>query len=78
MNWKAVKVFSATKSREREGLGQRVTEWLRGDPSIRVDDRVIRQSSDHEYHCVSIVIFYHKEGRKICRAKAFKSGSKKI
>lgn len=53
----AVKVFSATMARERETLGERVSEWLRTHPELRLVDRVLTQSSDNEYHCLTIMLF---------------------
>jgi len=53
-----VKVFSATKARERVALGERVTEWLaeqRG--KVVVVDKVVSQSSDNEFHCLTITLF---------------------
>jgi hypothetical protein len=53
-----VKVFSATKAREREYLGELITDWLRANPKLEVVDRVVMQSSDNEFHCLSITFFY--------------------
>jgi hypothetical protein len=53
-----VKVFSATKAKEREELGETVTRWLRANAELEVVDRVVKQSSDDEFHCLSIVLFY--------------------
>ena len=52
------KVFSATKAKEREELGEHVTAWLRDNPGIVLKDTVVQQSSDNEFHCLTIVIFY--------------------
>ena len=55
----AVKVFSATKQKERDELGERASKWLdqmRG--KIEVVDKIVTQSSDSEYHCLSITLFY--------------------
>ncbi len=52
-----VKVFSATKARDRDALGDRVTEWLR-DNRVEIVDKVVRQSSDAEFHCLTITLFY--------------------
>lgn len=59
-NYNRVKVFSATKARERESLGERATEWLR-DYDGMVVDKEIRQSSDNEFHCLSMVFFCREE-----------------
>lgn len=54
----AVKVFSATKARARGELGERITEWLRNNPGVEIVDVVVTQSSDQEFHCLSITVFY--------------------
>lgn len=53
-----VKVFSATKARERDELGEQVTRWLRSNPDLAIVDKVVCQSSDNEFHCYSVVFFY--------------------
>ncbi len=58
MNFTGVKVFSATKAREREELGEHITTWLRNNPNARVIDKIVTQSSDREFHCLTITIFY--------------------
>jgi hypothetical protein len=61
MGFTGVKVFSATKAREREELGETITRWLRSNPEIEVVDRVVTQSSDDEFHCLTIVLFYRQK-----------------
>jgi hypothetical protein len=63
MMFDAVKVFSATKQKERDELGETVTRWLDARKNeIEIVDKVIKQSSDSEYHCVTIILFYkHKK-----------------
>ncbi|MDD5306397.1 MAG: hypothetical protein PHU25_03670 [Deltaproteobacteria bacterium] len=56
--FQAAKVFTATKAKEREELGENLTEWLRQNPGIRIKDKVVTQSSDNEFHCLSIIVFY--------------------
>jgi hypothetical protein len=53
-----VKVFSATLARNREELGETVTSWLRAHPSCQIVEMRVVQSSDREFHCISIVLFY--------------------
>ncbi len=53
-----VKVFSATRARDRDELGSNVTRWLKANADLKVVDRVVVQSSDSEFHCLSVVIFY--------------------
>lgn len=52
-----VKVFSATKARDREMLGDRVTEWLASNPTLDILDKHVLLSSDTEFHCLTIVLF---------------------
>ncbi len=56
-----VKVFSATKSKEREQLGEAITNWLERNKDIEVVDKVVTQSSDSEFHCLTITIFYKRK-----------------
>jgi hypothetical protein len=58
-----VKVFSATLARERETLGEQITEWLREHPEATIVDKAVTQSSDAEFHCVSITLFYTSRAR---------------
>jgi hypothetical protein len=58
MDFSAVKVFSASKARERAELGDRVTEWIK-QTNPRVVDKIVCQSSDSEFHCLSIILFYN-------------------
>jgi hypothetical protein len=52
------KVFTATKARDRDGLGEVLTRWIQDNPKARIIDKVVTQSSDREFHCLSITIFY--------------------
>lgn len=53
-----VKVFSATKAKDRELLGEQVTAWLRANPRTTVVGKAVRLSSDSRFHCLSIVLFF--------------------
>jgi len=53
-----VKVFSATKAKDREELGENVTRWIKSNADLEIVDKVVAQSSDNEFHCYSLVIFY--------------------
>ena len=55
-----IKVFSATKARERELLGERITDWIRQHPELGVFDKIVTQSSDAEFHCLAITVFYRR------------------
>jgi len=52
------KVFSATKAREREELGETVTRWIREHPEYEIVDKIVTQSSDREFHCLTVTLFY--------------------
>lgn len=56
------KVFSATKAKERDELGETITRWLADNPDIEVVDKVVTQSSDREFHCLTITIFFKRKG----------------
>lgn len=58
MSFTGVKVFTATKAKEREELGEHITRWLHDNKNIRLVDKVVTQSSDREFHCLSITLFY--------------------
>lgn len=51
-----IKVFSATMAREREGLGDAVTNWLRENRHIEVVEVRTMQSSDEQFHCITIIV----------------------
>jgi hypothetical protein len=61
INFEGVKVFTATKAREREDLGEAVTEWLRQHSDLEVVDKTVLQSSDNEFHCLTITLFYRRK-----------------
>jgi hypothetical protein len=50
------RVFSATKARDREVLGERVTEWLRAHPELVILEKWVTQSSDSAYHMLAITL----------------------
>jgi hypothetical protein len=53
-----IKVFSATKARDREILGETITQWIHAHPELEVFDKIVTQSSDAEFHCLAITVFY--------------------
>jgi hypothetical protein len=53
-----VQVFTSTKREERDRLGDKVTDWLASHRDLRLVDKVVTQSSDSEFHCLSITLFY--------------------
>ncbi len=56
-----VKVFSTTLARDREQMGENITRWIKENPNCEIVDREVTQSSDKEFHCLTITLFYrHK------------------
>lgn len=53
-----VKVFTTTLARDREALGDTIGRWLAEHPQLEVVDKQVTQSSDREFHCLSITLFY--------------------
>jgi len=53
-----IKVFSATKARDREFLGETITDWIRTHPEYAVFNKIVTQSSDSEFHCLAITLFF--------------------
>jgi hypothetical protein len=61
VNFTGIKVFSTTLARDREVMGENITKWLRENPDAEIVDKVVTQSSDKEFHCLTITLFYrHK------------------
>lgn len=56
-----VKVFSATKARERHEFGETVTRWLKQNPDNEIVTTIITQSSDKEFHCYTMTVFYKEK-----------------
>jgi hypothetical protein len=55
---RGAKVFSATKAKEREELGEVVTRWVREHKDYEIIDKRVTQSSDCEFHCLTFTLFY--------------------
>jgi folate-dependent tRNA-U54 methylase TrmFO/GidA len=61
ISFTGVKVFSTTLARDRENMGENITKWLKENQNIDVVDKQVTQSSDKEFHCLTITLFYrHK------------------
>jgi hypothetical protein len=58
LTFNGVKVFSATMFAAREQLGETVTAWLAANPQVTPTDFVVTQSSDSQFHCIAITLFY--------------------
>jgi hypothetical protein len=39
-------------------LGEAITEWIRAHREYAVFDKIVTQSSDAEFHCLAITVFY--------------------
>ncbi|TPV93505.1 MAG: hypothetical protein B7733_20245 [Myxococcales bacterium FL481] len=61
MDFDGVKVFSATKAREREGISDRINAWLEENQDVEIVDKTVTQSSDREFHCLTITVFYNNK-----------------
>ena len=59
-----VKVFSTTLARDRENMGENITKWLRENPNAEVVDKIVTQSSDKEFHCLTITLFYRPRAQQ--------------
>ncbi len=57
-----IKVFTATIAKKRHELGEEATKWIVSQKAKSKDfeivDKVVTQSSDNEFHCISITLFY--------------------
>ncbi len=58
LNFTNIKVFSTTLARDREQMGENITKWLKEHPDSEIVDKVVTQSSDKEFHCLAITLFY--------------------
>ena len=57
-----IKVFSTTLARDREMMGENITKWLKENANLEIVDKVVTQSSDKEFHCLTITFFYRPKG----------------
>jgi hypothetical protein len=53
-----VKVFSTTKHADRANMGEDITRWLAANRDVEIIDKVVTQSSDDQFHCLTITLFY--------------------
>jgi hypothetical protein len=56
-----LRVFSATRARDREVLGETITRWIADHPECELIDKIVLQSSDSEFHCLSIVLIFERQ-----------------
>jgi hypothetical protein len=53
-----VKVFSATMAHDREILCDKVMAWIQKNPSRKIVQTIVTQSSDQAFHCLAITVFF--------------------
>ena len=58
-----MKIFSTTLARDREQMGETITRWLADNPNLEIVDKIVTQSSDKEFHCLTITLFYRERPR---------------
>lgn len=57
-----VKVFSTTLARDREVMGENITKWIADQGAgMQIVDKIVTQSSDKEFHCLSITLFLQQK-----------------
>ena len=57
-----VKVFSTTLARDREVMGENITKWIaEHGANLQIVDKQVTQSSDKEFHCLSITLFLQQK-----------------
>ena len=62
-NFSGMKIFSTTLARDREHMGDNITRWLQDNPQLEIVDKIVTQSSDKEFHCLTITLFYRERPR---------------
>ena len=58
-----MKIFSTTLARDREVMGDTITRWLQENQQLEIVDKIVTQSSDKEFHCLTITFFYRERAR---------------
>ena len=58
-----MKIFSTTLARDREVMGDTITRWLQENQQVEIVDKIVTQSSDKEFHCLTITLFYRERAR---------------
>jgi len=58
-----MKIFSTTLARDREVMGDTITRWLQENQQVEIVDKLVTQSSDKEFHCLTITLFYRERAR---------------
>ncbi|TMA38771.1 MAG: hypothetical protein E6J82_17380 [Deltaproteobacteria bacterium] len=58
-----MKIFSTTLARDREQMSDNITRWLHDNAQLEIVDKIVTQSSDKEFHCLTITLFYRERAR---------------
>ena len=58
-----MKIFSTTLARDREQMGDNITRWMHENQQVEIVDKIVTQSSDKEFHCLTITLFYRERPR---------------
>ena len=58
-----MKVLSTTLARDREHMGDNITRWVQENQQLEIVDKTVTQSSDKEFHCLTITLFYRERPR---------------
>jgi len=54
------KVFSATLARDREAMTETINGWLAKHPELEIVDKTVTLSSDKQFHCLTIILFFRE------------------
>jgi hypothetical protein len=57
------KIFSTTLARDREAMSDTINRWLGANPDLEIVDKVVKLSSDRQFHCLTIVFFYRERAK---------------
>jgi len=58
-----MRILSTTLARDREVMGDTITRWLQENQQVEIVDKLVTQSSDKEFHCLTITLFYRERAR---------------
>lgn len=64
VTFNGIKVFSATMMADRDQLGEKITQWIKEHPGLKITDITVTQSSDEAFHCIAITVFFYEDPRR--------------
>ena len=56
------KVVSATLARDRDAMTDTINAWLGKHPELDIVDKTVTLSSDNQFHCLTIILFFRERG----------------